>query len=170
MINSILFHTSARLPCRLINRDDGERYLERYYLGQFAGATFYLHRFIKRDPGERLHNHPWGWGRSVVLTGAYIEERVDDFAESECVTHRATVRYTNRVDGNDFHRIAKVAPGTWTLFAHGPRLRYRGRLKGWGFLQPLEGGVLFVPHRTAANHTWWATAPAGKDADRAALN
>ena len=173
MINSILFHASARLPCRLINRDDGERYLERYYLGRAFDTTFYLHRFVRRDTGELLHNHPWVWGRSIVLRGGYVEHAVDDLSVHGCITIEKSVQFTSRVDGNYFHRIAHVRPGTWTLFFHGPRGRIKGRFKGWGFLKRVhsdKGGVVFLPVPTAANcNSWWLTAPMGRDADRRPL-
>ena len=57
-MNRVLRAISDRLPCRLIT-DKGTLYLERYYVGQAFGATFYLHRFVGSDPDRSMHDHPW---------------------------------------------------------------------------------------------------------------
>lgn len=175
MINRLLYRLTAGLPCRLIKLD-GRPYLERYYVGRLFGVTFYLHRFVSSDSERHLHNHPWGWGRALVLTGAYDEESVVDLtpaAPDGCVTHWRRIRFWNRVDGNHFHRIAWVKPGTWTLFFHGYRatvgegatLQY----KGWGFLE-LRGDLVAFERFTASPKPWWyQDAPKGQDAGRVPL-
>lgn len=174
-MNRLLYRLTAGLPCRLIERNPGERYLERYYLGQLFGWTFYLHRFVSRDADVKVHNHPWSRGFSVVLSGAYTEEVATDIcpyaSPSGCVSFRRVVRWFNRIDGNRFHRIVWCEPGTWTLMAHGPRERVAGgRLKGWGFLHTTAGGgaVVYTPYGESQDPTWWVTAPKGRDAGRAA--
>lgn len=170
MLQTALLKLSARLPCRLI-KVNGEPYLERYYVGRLLGVTFYLHRFVSPDGERHLHNHPWGWSRSLVLSGGYTEEVVVDLttaSPSGCLTELRHVRWWNRVDGNHFHRIAAVGAGTWTLFFHGARQYVGGEPKGWGFLTPVEGGVMFAPYQSAAGD-WWKTAPRGCDAGRAPL-
>lgn len=179
-MNKILFKLSAGLPCRLIALDSGP-YLERYYLGQLWGATFYLHRFVSSDSERHLHNHPWAWGRALVLSGGYTEEYVTDLCpeagESGCVTETTRVRWWNRVNGSHFHRISDAAPGTWTLFVHGERARVRkgacSVLKGWGFLDSVyalgfHGVTMFRPFNSNATE-WWKNAPKGRDAGREAL-
>lgn len=174
MINKLLFKLSARLPCRQI-RVDGKPYLERYYLGQLFGATFYLHRFLSSDQERHTHNHPWGWGRALVLCGGYDEEVATDLTTSAAGGYLAEtrrVRWWNRVDGSHFHRIANAKPGTWTLFAHGPRVMIdRGHVtqpKGWGFLSRSGNAVVYLPFPSAASD-WWLTAPKGRDAGRVPL-
>jgi hypothetical protein len=77
MINRALFNLTSRLPCRLIKPDD-RPYLERYYVGQLFGVTFYLHRFVSADSERHVHNHPWTRGGSVILAGSYTEEIATD--------------------------------------------------------------------------------------------
>ena len=174
MINKLLFKLSARLPCRHI-RVDGKPYLERYYLGQMFGATFYLHRFLSSDKEHHTHNHPWGWGRALVLRGGYDEEVATDLTTSSAdgyLSETRRVRWWNRVDGSHFHRIANAKPGTWTLFFHGPRAKVdRGhvtQLKGWGFLSRGDHCVTFTPYAPGPSEGagWWLTAPTGRDAGR----
>lgn len=168
MINELLYRLSARLPCRLIHP-----YLERYYLGRLFSVTFYLHRFVSSDSERHLHNHPWGWGRSLVLSGSYSEESVVDLCphagRSGCVTRTTRVRWWNKVDGNWFHRISDVKPGTWTLFFHGKRVGVAGRPKGWGFLESVDSETtIFRPFPSGASR-WWETADTGKHIGRAPL-
>ena len=138
MLNKLLYKLTALLPCRLIKLDAGP-YLERYYLGQLFGVTFYLHRFVSSDSERHIHNHPWKWGASLIVAGNYLEERCVDICPSiegsGCLTSVARRRWFNRFDGNTFHRISDAKPGTWTLFFHGPRVKVGGGLKGWGFLE-----------------------------------
>ena len=60
VVRRVLFNLSGRFPCRFINRNPEERYLERYYLGKCLGLTFYLHRFVSPDGDEEVHDHPCG--------------------------------------------------------------------------------------------------------------
>ena len=176
MIHKMLYALTARLPCRLIRTDD-KPYLERYYIGKLFGATFYLHRFVSPDSERHLHNHPWGWGRALVLSGAYTEEAVTDLCTavpgSGCLTELSRVRGWNRVDGNHFHRISDAKPNTWTLFFHGPRVTLPdGTLKGWGFLENAyvfgyHDTVIFRPSTSEAA-PWWLTAPLGAASKRLA--
>jgi len=184
MINRLLYHLTAALPCRLIPRNESEPYLERYYVGQLFGATFYLHRFVSNDEEPHLHNHPWGWGRALVLTGGYDEEVVTDLCPhatpaggSGCITERRRITWWNKVNGNHFHRIANAAPGTWTLFFHGPRTQVKmgeeTKPKGWGFLENFYGVGLhhvtvYRPFPVTSG-AWWLTAPKGRESGREPL-
>jgi hypothetical protein len=160
-MNRLLLWLSRNMPLRTIALDSGP-YLERYFVGQWFGVTVYLHRFLSADTERHLHNHPWGWGRSAVLSGAYDEESVVDICPhmpGGAVTVSRRVRWFNRVDGNHFHRISNAAPNTWTLFIHGPRQwvqRPDGVYvrKGWGFLE----NCTFVEYPSAADD-WWLRAP-----------
>jgi len=179
MLNKLLFKLSAGLPCRLIDLDTGP-YLERYYVGSVLGVTFYLHRFVSPDSERHMHNHPWGWGRALVLSGGYVEESVHDICPqagpSGCILNRRFVKWWNRVDGNHFHRISNARPGTWTLFFHSPRVDVDGlpihssqRAKGWGFLETADSELtIFRPYPSAARR-WWVNAPKGRGAGRAEL-
>ena len=165
MINNLLFKLAGNLPCRIIELDSGP-YLERYYVGNVLGVTFYLHRFVSSDSEEHIHNHPWEWGRSVILTGSYIEETICDFSADGLITDKKRRRWLNRVDGNTFHRIHEAAPGTWSLFFHSPRAKIGGKSKGWGFLEKKKNGQIeFVPAESATLR-WWEEAPKGKEIER----
>lgn len=154
MIHPILMFLTARLPMRAIEVGD-QPYLQRYYIGTLLGATFYLHRFLNGDSERLTHNHPWTWGRAIVLRGSYVEFRVTDLGPRGAVGRRRRVRWYNVIDGNHFHCVLRPEPDTWTLFFHGPRARVRlGGVsipKGWGFLEGRE----FVPVAGADDPTAW---------------
>lgn len=179
MINKLLFKLTSGLPCRLIQRDDGRPYLERYYVGELFGVTFYLHRFVSSDEEKHLHNHPWTWSRAAVLSGSYLEEVATDLCPfatpaggSGCITETRTIRWWNRIDGNHFHRIKRTEPGTWTLFFHGKRQRVKmgqcSKLKGWGFLENSCGVTVFRPFPVSSG-AWWHEAPKGRNSKREPL-
>ncbi|WP_445364915.1 hypothetical protein ACJJJB_00140 (plasmid) [Microbulbifer sp. ANSA001] len=180
MLVRLLFWLSARLPCRLIPLESGP-YLERYYLGQLFGMTFYLHRFVSSDSEKHLHNHPWEWGGSLILNGGYMEERAVDMcpvaSSSGCLTEFKYRRWFNRVNANTFHRIHKAEPETWTLFVEGTRVMVGQKRKGWGFFQQLRGfgegeeGLItvFTPYPRSFGN-WWEGARRGGQAGRVPLN
>lgn len=186
-MRQLLYRLTGHLPCRLIKLD-GDPYLERYYVGQLFGVTFYLHRFVSSDSERHVHNHPWGWGRALVLAGSYVEESVLDLCPaagpSGCVTKDKKVRWWGRADGNHFRRTKDAEPDTWTLFMHGPRLRVGPvlvgahtlrQLKGWGFLervQALDETVTVFrsyPGARLSAPKWWQTAPSGNYVGRRPL-
>jgi len=177
MIDKILYWLTAGLPVRHIALDSGP-YLERYYLGQLFGITFYLHRFLSSDTERHLHNHPWSWGRSLVLSGGYLEEIVTDLTTATragCLTETRQVRWWNVVNGNTFHRIAKAKPRTWTLFFHGPRVMIRGGMayapKHWGFLDyEVDKDQVVFRSYPGRSSEWWKTAPKGRDSAREPLS
>lgn len=173
MLRKLLFKLTANLPCRLITRD-GTPYLERYFLCQVFGLTFYLHRFVDSDGDDEVHNHPWD-SIALCLAGGYREER----ATGLCITQGWQSRYrsifpgrVNRIRANDFHRILHTKPETWTLFIHG-QLQL-----GWGFLRHDRDGryrngaqvVFHQPYPLTNGSKWWLAAPIGRRSGRAPLN
>lgn len=148
----------ANRPTRLIEIDD-KPYLARVYLFHRGGWRFYLHRFISADGDRFMHDHPFH-GVSLVLCGAYIEERMTALSLPEPQYRLRTVRFFNWLPSKTFHRIARTMGGTWTLFINAPHH------KQWGFLKPLsaEGrhGVLYVnPYDETGlgqGSHWWTTA------------
>lgn len=157
-IESLLLRLSDRLPCRIIDGEQGEPYLERYYLFGVGGWHAYLHRFVDSDPDRGLHDHPWGRALSLVLAGGYDEIRFADKARTERSTVTRAVRpwRLNRLRGEDYHRVVlRGGRPAWTLFLHGPRV------KGWGFLRD---GVYRGMARDAdefRHRDWWKQAPSG---------
>ena len=175
-MNRILFWLASFLPCSIIS-DDERPYLERYYLFTILGVRFYLHRFVGSDPERGMHDHPWPWAASLVLSGSYLEERrgLERHAITQSMarlfgtegTTRHHVRWFNWLLGDNFHRVV-LCKGTkrildddgnhigythyekpcWTLFCH-----RAVHSKPWGFLRPMEGhtAVMWVPHNYPGN-------------------
>ncbi|TXL70122.1 hypothetical protein FHP25_35970 [Vineibacter terrae] len=180
MLRRLLYRWAGRLPGRIIMAEVSETdatqvpLFERYYVGQVAGWTIYLHHYLRPDPDRGLHDHPWPRAIALPLAGGYREARLDGFDQHGRVMRvrmrRPFLPYMLR--GADFHRIIAFRPGTtssWSLFAH------RANSKGWGFLRPGPDGdgtaaVVFVPHLEAnGSHTkWWQTARIGAALNRAA--
>jgi hypothetical protein len=181
-MKALLYWLTGFLPCRIIS--DGDRpYLERYYLCTLFNVRFYLHRFVDSDPGRGLHDHPWPWAASIVLSGWYWEETrgfetnpaAQALAEAlgtKKGTIRKKVRWLNWLTGDSFHRVVlpldwstlKPSP-CWTLFFHRAT-----NVKPWGFLYPMDSSpnvVVWMPHNypqdgASASSTWWNEVPIGK--------
>lgn len=105
----------------IFNQTDGSLYLRRIYLLPFL----YLHRIAQADSDRHLHNHPWKWARSLILSGGYLEAYQDGVASAW--TWRTPGKVV-KLGSSLYHRIALVEPGTWTLFLTGPRTQ------SWGFI------------------------------------
>lgn len=112
-------------------------YLARYYVApqvtheedrkSKTPLGLYLHFFQRSDADQELHNHPWDWALSFVLTGGYWEERrnVDDTVTRKLVS---PFRF-NFLRANTYHRVDLIdeEKGAWTLLLRGRRLQ------DWGF-------------------------------------
>lgn len=187
LMDRLLLWLTRNRPIRYIDID-GNDYLERCYIGQLFGWTFYLHRFVSADSERRLHNHPWRRSFGLVLSGGYVEERLDRLCCFEgMVTYQRKIRLFNWITSSTFHRILRPKPFSWTLFGHGPRIG------GWGFIGTVKthgtytdmkevgNGVVEVTEGKVQNATvefhqpfdtrkvadWWLTAPKAKDTKRA---
>jgi hypothetical protein len=163
-IESLLYRLTDRLPCRIIDGEHGEPYLERYYLAGLFGWHTYLHRFVDSDPDRGLHDHPWRRAVSLVLTGGYDELRFAKPPSAGAHVEEPPIRSRhvrpwrlNLLRGTDYHRVVlRGGRPAWTLFVHGPRV------KGWGFLR---GGHRKSMARDAADfrhRDWWRAAPSGR--------
>jgi hypothetical protein len=154
IVRAMLYRLSGHLPCRIISEGD-RPYLERYYVATLFGVRCYLHRFVASDPDRGLHDHPWAWSLSLILSGWYVEETRSG---------RRTVRWFNAFGGDHFHRviIESGAPKeVWTLFFH-----KAGDCKPWGFLRevPETDGAAAVWQQfkyRGGKSKWWETAPRG---------
>lgn len=153
-ITRFLFWLTDRLPAREIRGPHGEPYLERYSLGGLFGWRAYIHRFRASDPDRGLHDHPWGWSASLILTGGYSEVRAG-------AMRRLFPGQVNIIRGRDFHRIL-IDDGAeaWTLFVHGPRV------KGWGFLRNGEYRPYAADKHDNPTRAWWKTAKRGRELQR----
>lgn len=156
MIRRLLLALTARLPVEEIEHQ-GEKFMERYYVATLGGWRLYIHRFVASDP-DCVHDHPWRYGFSLILSGWYLEEKRD----------RTRVRkWFNVVNGDTFHRvIVPIGGEAWTLFAH------NRRCKAWGFMRPadvhgdagMREGFVYEPLSPLPGHsTWHLTAPKGRD-------
>ena len=101
-------------------------YLDRWRWDTPVGSIF-LHAIRLPDRDLHPHTHPFSWSWSLILRGAYTEER-GPFAE-KVRTYRAG--QVNRIDADTVHRILRTKQNrtVWTLFVAG---RPHGR--GWGFV------------------------------------
>lgn len=113
MIRRLLFWLSGHLRCRLIKVNNAP-YLERYYVGSVWGYEIHLHRFVRSDREDHLHNHPWRIAWSFVLCGRYTEELALDVDPEVnllgCLTTTRKIRFFNRIPYNRFHRIIETVP------------------------------------------------------------
>lgn len=77
MLHRLLSWLESWLPKTTITIN-GKPYLTRCYLlgRDWKWGNIYLHHFHSSDQGDELHNHPWSWGLSLVLSGGYSEERI----------------------------------------------------------------------------------------------
>jgi hypothetical protein len=157
LMQKILFRITNPLPCRIIDGDQGEPYLERYYLFGLLGWHVYIHRFVASDPDRGLHDHPWGRAISLVLSGGYREVRGTGADDAAITVRRLRGGRINLLKGDDFHRVL-LEPGqdAWTLFAHGRRV------KGWGFLHDGRFRPVALDGGDFRHRDWWINAPNGR--------
>jgi hypothetical protein len=159
MIRTLLTLLVTILPKRVITRDDGDPYLERYYLcgdpgglKYFPGETIrwwqraltwlpciYVHRFRRDDADQELHNHPWT-AVSLIVAGGYVEERrvVDPGNPYRFRTVRKFVKpwRLNRLEADTFHRVELAESDCWSIIKLGPKVQT------WGFWNPATGEFL----------------------------
>lgn len=167
-LRRFLYNLTANRPCKLISRD-GQPYLERYFLFQCLGLTFYLHRFVGGDGDKELHDHPFD-ALSLILAGSYLEELPVRISLSQgIIKRRRRVRWLNWIRAGRMHRIVSIRPETWTLFIHNRR---RGRT--WGFYTeaeptPGQNWKILYHQPYALTHDsdrWWQDVPNGAKAGR----
>jgi hypothetical protein len=104
-------------------------YLLRWKLHERWYGGVFLHLFMRDDDPRALHDHPWLFNVSVLLSGCYVEvtKRGRETLESGAIKLRL---------GPSPHRIELVKDKdgkphcVTTLFFFGPKTR------NWGFLCP----------------------------------
>jgi hypothetical protein len=173
-----------RMPSAVFRDEAGSPYMTRYFLTRSTAREYlstgksgapgpYLHHFHRGDYDRRLHNHPWEYAWSWILSGGYVEERIrptpaalfywqeQGFVSRVPLFEAYLAGSVNRIRENDFHRVSLASdhgplPGlfgwlacrqTWTLFYSGPKTGNR-----WGFLQD-DGTVSRAPEYDARPST-----------------
>jgi hypothetical protein len=134
-----------KLQAIIIRNDEGGPYLMRVYLtphkriqDELVGESeqerwypgVYLHYFFRGDSDRELHNHPWNWALSWILTGGYLEERRT--ADDRVLSNKRRTGRFNVLHGNTFHRVQLMEERCWTLFVAGKR-KALPRERSWGF-------------------------------------
>lgn len=118
----------------VLDRQNNEPYLERYYLFLKDRKSFpfniFLHHFLKGDPDD-VHDHPWSYF-TIILKGGYWEyiPQFNSKGQKTCEIGKwRGPGHFRFCKANSFHRI-ELDPSVqcWTLFMPGPQKRE------WGFL------------------------------------
>lgn len=99
-------------------------FITRLHLIKTPWFAICLHWIRKPDPEPYLHDHPVSF-LSVVLRGAYVEQRPDG-------PHFR--RRFNYIRATDRHRIVDCDPRTLTLAFMGPKVREWGYHTGAGWI------------------------------------
>lgn len=103
--------------------------------------SLYIHHFHRSDVDRELHNHPWEWALSFILSGGYREERR---VGRNRVIGRDVLPFTlNWITDKDFHRVDLLEKDAWSLFLTGPKSY------SWGFWSRNTG--VFTPWREFLN-------------------
>jgi hypothetical protein len=169
----LLERLTANLPFRRITGDNGELYLERYFLFAIGPrrnpwVTAYIHRFVASDPDRGFHDHPWRWAVSVILSGSYMEvvTKNGDITKFPVGRHKTPGAITT-FGPNHKHRVELVSDECWTLFVHGRWIR------PWGFYRCVFGkspygrastAWLYEQYSDKCTAGWWRKAGKRHDA------
>lgn len=117
-------------------------YLGRHYLFrrsvlpekiQRLFPSIYLHYFFRGDDDTELHNHPWRFSLSLILTNGYVEERRTPEGLVRRIFRPGSI---NIIRASDYHRVELINPnhGAWTLFFTFDRIN-----DAWQFWHPHTG-------------------------------
>jgi len=118
----------------ILDRENHEPYLERYYLflkdRKHFPFNIFLHKFLKGDLDD-VHDHPWPYF-TLILKGGYYEwiPQFNDEGKKICEFRMwRGPGHFRFCPANSFHRIElKPDVTAWTLFMPGLQK------KDWGFL------------------------------------
>jgi hypothetical protein len=134
----------------VILHQNGQPYLiRRYVVPRNNYLNVYLHKFVRSDYDEALHDHPW-WFISMILKGQYVEHQL-----AGKMSHRQAGSIAFR-KATTMHRVElfyqdnqwKLGEGytpvpVWTLVITGRRVREWGFAcpKGWCPWKEFTGGT-----------------------------
>lgn len=131
-MRAFLMRETSDLPVRVHGVGD-HRYMERYFLYQNDDYRVLVHRFMHDDDDLGPHDHPWPFGISVLLAGAYDEVYVTNPATRETTLNHRGMGSLGLLNNSDLHRVTlprdeRGQPiDCWTLFIHANHFP-----KGWG--------------------------------------
>lgn len=117
----------------IMDREDNEPYLERYYIflkdRKWFPFNFFIHKFLKSDPDD-VHDHPWHYA-TLILRGGYWEwtPQFNQAGQKTCEIGKWRGTGHFRIcRAQSYHRI-EIDPTveTWTLFMP------LWKIKDWGF-------------------------------------
>ncbi len=159
IMQHLLFKLSSYCRCRVISGEDNQPYLERYHLLNLPfGIHVYLHRFVASDPGKGLHNHPWKSAVSLILSGQYIETRLESKKEKlPFIKRQISSGSLNFINGEIYHRIdIDSDQHVWSLFIH------TKKQASWGFINHNKQYLAYQDHNEIVakhnNPCWWQSA------------
>ncbi len=110
-----------RAPDFVIGRDS-EPVLQRWRVLKAGPLALYIHRFLRDDPDQDLHDHPWD-SLSWLVSGSYIELTESGstvFRPGKITLRRAEYRHRICVPDQQLEAVVSV-------FLVGPKRR------SWGF-------------------------------------
>jgi hypothetical protein len=118
----------------VMDRQDNEPYLERYYIFLKDRKHFpfnvFIHKFLKSDPDD-VHDHPWPYA-TLILKGGYYEWTPIFDGDGKKIAETCVWRgpgHFRTCSADSYHRIElDPAITAWTMFMPGPQKRE------WGFL------------------------------------
>lgn len=119
----------------ILDRDNKAPYLIRYYLlhnnrSESCNFNIFLHKIVKSDNDESLHDHPWSFF-NIILSGGYYESLFKRGESNNITGETITWRrpgYYSKNKANHCHKITlKNNTPCWTLFVPFKRVR------PWGF-------------------------------------
>lgn len=127
-VDALCRQIATRVPTWTIRGNDGSPYLSRHSLVRRSWLpkcwpftslpSVYLHYFHRGDEDPQLHNHPWPYSVSLILTGGYHEERRVEGKIHSFIYRPGNINIIRR---DDYHRVELLDParGAWTLFLAG---------------------------------------------------
>lgn len=134
-----LFMNKSGRKRLILDKENKEPYLIRYYLLYKPGDTednstllfnIFLHKIVKSDDDEYLHDHPWNFF-NIILKGGYYETLFKKSKSNQIKSELTIWRppgYYSKHDSTHSHKILlKNNTPCWTIFIHFKRIR------PWGF-------------------------------------
>lgn len=157
LVSKLITWANRRAPDLVIGSPP-RPYLRRWFvLPRNPLFNIYLHQFLRSDDDRALHDHPWLFNASWLLSGEYFEHTIKAGGVLVCTHRRAgdvKVRWgaaPHRVELLTVAHHVRTQPENdaplpcWTLFITGPRYRQ------WGFHCPDQGWVHWKRFTAAAD-------------------